>query len=155
MLKFTGRYVSGIGGNQLALTPDTPKAEEYIADRIGKTVYLKAVESGELRSLSKNRLLWKWNSEIGNKVGQSPAEIHALLKLRVGVPILLRDSEAFAKAWGPISQLSYEPRLKLIEHIEITSTFGVKQMKEYMDSVYQFGNEAGAVLTDPDLRWYE
>ena len=153
MLKF--QIIQDDYGKKMLATASTKTEEWRSVQKVGSTVYLKQVKDSELRTLSQNRLMWKWYAEIGKFMGHTQTEIHAMMKLKFGVPILIRDSEKFATTWETLGAMSYGMKLDLIEHIDVTSTFKKSQANEYMDAVQQFGSEAGVVLTDPSLRGFE
>jgi hypothetical protein len=84
-------------------------------------------------------------------------EVQAEWKLRFGVPILAVESDEFANAWLRLeTKFSYEEQIALIEelNISVTSLMTTKQLKSYLDQVYQFNAERGIELTVPeDLKY--
>lgn len=108
------------------------------------------VHAGEDRSLAQNRLAFKWYGEIAKRRHMSPDEAHRRCKLRYGVPILCRDSEAFCETYERVlAPLPDELKIKAMEIIEVTRLFTVPQMGEYLDTVYREQAMAGVKLTDP------
>ncbi|MGA0841020.1 MAG: hypothetical protein ACO3P1_14120 [Pseudomonadales bacterium] len=94
------------------------------------------VRDGHDRSLEQNRLLWRWLTIIGKHQGQTSEEMHREVKLRIGVPILRRDSEAFCETYDRlIRPMSYEEKIAAMDLIDVTSILTVRQMTELLDEV--------------------
>ena len=122
----------------------------------GEPIHLKAVSDKETRSMAQNRLLWMWNGQIGDELGLGAQEAHCYCKLTYGVPILCAASDKFAEMWARVSKAtSHEDQLRLIEAVDVTSAFNVKQAKEYLDTVFRSMAQKGIMLTDPNARFYE
>jgi hypothetical protein len=49
------------------------------------------------KTTAQNRLLWKWNTEIGEHFGLEPEEMHSFLKEKFLLSILYRDDPSFAR----------------------------------------------------------
>jgi hypothetical protein len=80
--------------------------------------------------------MWRWLSIIGTHQGQTSEEIHREVKLRIGVPILRRDSEAFCETYDRlIKPMSYEEKIAAMDLIDVTSILTVKQMTELLDEI--------------------
>lgn len=105
------------------------------------------------RRSAQNALMWFWNTYAGAKLGHTKDQYHDEMKLRIGVPILMRDDEKFEKAWRVISKsLTHEAQLEMVKHMDITSKFTVKQMTEYLR---EYEHAAGIPLPHPEDRYYE
>ncbi len=132
------------------------RATELWLDKQPDTIHLKEISKKDVRTLSQNRLAWMWYGQIGYELGISPQEAHCYCKLTYGVPILCAASDKFAEMWGRVSKAtSHEDQLRLIEAVDVTSAFNVKQAKEYLDTVFRSMAQKGIMLTDPNARFYE
>jgi len=108
------------------------------------------LREGADRSLDQNRTSWLWYGEIAKHDGLTVERAHRLCKLRYGVPILRRDSEEFEETWQRVAvPLSEADQLRIVGIIDVTSVMTVKQMAEYLDTVYREQSMRGVHLTDP------
>lgn len=107
---------------------------------------------GRDRTSDQNSLMWLWASECAEQFGdRTLAEVQHEWKLRIGVPILRRDSADFRATYDAILKpLAYPAKLALMEYMPITSEFKVRQMVEFLDTVSRIASEQGVRLTDPD-----
>ena len=105
------------------------------------------------RSLSQNRLQYKWFLEAQQQDDLKAFEVRAYCKLHLGVPILRRDSEDYREKYDRlIKPMGYEQKLELmVEPFEfpVTSAMNVKQHAEYLDAVCVHLTSQGIKLTDP------
>ena len=120
---------------------------------------LEVVASTETKSRSaqQNRLLWLWNTQIGNHLGLFKDEVHEMLKRRFAVPIFTRDDGDYAKmviavkAIRKHGMVDYAEALaKEISRLTSTTSFTVEQMSEYLLDIEHYAAEIGARLTFPD-----
>jgi hypothetical protein len=114
-----------------------------------------SITDGAPRSKAQNRLLHKWMGEIAEQKGDVTAEeVRAYCKLRIGVPILRNQNEAFRARYDEILRpLSYEQKIAIMSeplNLPVTSLMSTKQLTEYMDTVMRHFGEQGIVLTIPD-----
>lgn len=108
------------------------------------------IHEGEDRSTEQNRLAFKWYGEIARQRHMTPDEAHRRCKLRYGVPILCRDSEAFCGVYERVlAPLSDEAKLDAMHIVEVSRLFSVAQMLEYLDTIYREQSMGGIRLTDP------
>jgi len=108
------------------------------------------LREGADRSLEQNRLAFLHYGEIGKHYGLSVDEAHRLCKLRYGAPILRRDSEEFEDTWQRvIAPLDHEDQMRAMGLIDVTSIMTVRQMGEYLDTMYRDQVSRGVHLTDP------
>ena len=108
------------------------------------------IREGYDRSIEQNRLAFLHYGQIGKHYGLDVDEAHRLCKLRYGVPILRRDSEEFEETWlRLIEPRPHEDQMRAMALIDVTSIMTVKQMGEYLDTLYRDQSQRGVALTDP------
>jgi hypothetical protein len=123
----------------------------YIAGTDGVlTVTIKPGE--ESRSQRQNRLAFRWFKDASEQGDQTAEQYRAECKLRLGVPILRRDSDHFQSVYDDVIRPhSYEKKLIIMEYLPVTRLFSVAQMTEFLEAVqFHFSNQ-GFLLTDPSL----
>ena len=113
------------------------------------------ISSGKHRSIEQNRLQRKWVAEIAEQMpGESAEYWRGYCKLRFGVPIMRRDSEAFRERYDAIIRpLPYEHKIAaMMEPLDlpVTRIMKTKQKTEYLDEVFRHFTEQGVILTIPD-----
>jgi hypothetical protein len=121
-----------------------------------KLPFTARISDGRVRSIEQNRLQWLWAAEAAmQRQDVTAREVQAEWKLRFGVPILAADNEDFAATALRLEvKLSYEERLELMEFVSVTSLMTTKQLKSFLDQVYQYNAERGIELTVPeDLKY--
>ena len=90
------------------------------------------------RSVSQNKLYWKWITCIGNEIGYMPDELHAIMADK-----FLPD--VFVEYGG-----------KQIKQDKSTSRLNTKEFTEYLEKIDRFAAaELGIVLPSPDDLIYE
>jgi hypothetical protein len=106
---------------------------------------------GADRTAQQNKLMWKWATEAGEQLGETPDEIQRRWKLDHGLPILCVDSQEYRSfcrlTLGP---LPYEKRKLAMRFTPVTSEMNVRQMVRFMDAVERECLEQGIVLTQPE-----
>jgi hypothetical protein len=106
---------------------------------------------GRDRSGEQNRLMWKWASEAGLQMGETPDEVQRRWKLHHGVPILREDSEEFRQFYDrALKSLPYELKLEAMRFVPVTSEMKVRQMVRFMDAIWKECGEQRIALTDPE-----
>jgi Mg2+ and Co2+ transporter CorA len=114
------------------------------------------------KTTAQNRLLWKWNTEIGEHFGLEPEEMHSFLKEKFLLSILYRDDPGFARMADSIrnvkrySKDDYDFIRKQVIDLVTTTKLNAKQMSEYLTRVKRFAMENGAEITippDKELEW--
>lgn len=116
---------------------------------------------GRVRSIEQNRLLWKWNAEIGEQhLGYTAEEIHEEFKKMFLVRIFYRDDDEYA-ALGELvrdgkNHMCYEVARKQLIRMTSTTKCSTKQMAEYLGKIKQFALSNDIPITipkDKDLEW--
>ena len=91
------------------------------------------------RSAEQNSLLWKWQTEIANELGNTKEEIHEIYKEKFLIGIFVRDDEEYASMATAIRAVEDGHQRQSIRRkvIALTSTTdcSVKQMSEYLDNI--------------------
>ena len=112
---------------------------------------------GQGRSVRQHRLLWLWNTELGNHMGLRKDEVHELLKRRFAVPIFVRDKPDYAAMVLAVKEIRKqgmaghaEVLAKEISRLTSTTDFKVDQMREYLTDIEHYAAEVGARLTFPE-----
>jgi hypothetical protein len=123
-----------------------------------KLPFTAHLEAGRHRSVEQNKTQFMWFREISDETGHDIEEIRAICKLKFGLPILIRDSEKMRSLYEKaLDGLTYRQRVCLMTEpvsLPVTSLMKVEQMKEYMDTLYQFfTEERGYALTMPAEKW--
>ena len=113
---------------------------------------------GAPTSDKQRRLSFRWYQDIARHFGDRTHEdVRATCKVRHGMPILRRDSDAMGMSFD----IAFEGKVfeevvlvvKLLQ-IPVTSLMLVKQMNEYLNAIEQEYRPMGVYLTDPEaLRW--
>lgn len=113
-----------------------------------------SVVYGEDRSRSQNSLMWLWATEVANQLGdRETADVRAVWKLTIGVPILRGDDPDFRAAYDrAVRHLSYEDKIVLMRDLDfpVTRLMKVRQMCRFLDQVERQCLGMGLRLTQPD-----
>ena len=117
--------------------------------------FTASTAAGKNRSWVQNKLQRKWCNEISEQLGEhSPEEVRAFCKLTIGVPIRRRDDADYCEKYDRIIRpMTYLDKLALMAEpldFPVTRDMNTKQMKEYLDRVFQTYSERGVILTIPD-----
>jgi hypothetical protein len=123
-----------------------------------KLPFTARLEPGRHRSIEQNKTQYMWFREVSDQTGHDAEEIRAICKLKFGLPILMRDSEKMAALYGAVlSDKTYREKIMLMTEpvcLPVTSLMKTDQMKEYMDTLWQyFTEERGFDLTQPAEKW--
>ena len=117
------------------------------------------ITQGAARSDLQNRLAQRWFTDIARQLGdQTHDEVRAECKLRIGVPILRAENEAFRQSYdATIRPLSYAAKLEAMRVLDlpVTRLMTVKQMTAFMDAMQREWSAKGIRLTDPEALRYE
>ena len=114
------------------------------------TVTVKPGE--EARSQKQNRLAFQWFKDAAGQGDQTPEQYRAECKLRMGVPILRRDSDEFREKYdSTLKALTYEQKITCMEFFPVTSLMKTSQMTEFLEAVSHHFLNQGFTLTDPSL----
>lgn len=117
------------------------------------------ISRDKTRTDRQNRTIHLWFKQIAQQRGDmTEAEVKAECNLTYGKPILARDDDEWASAFGYIfDSLSHLAKLKALRvfDIPITRRMNVKQLSEYIDQMQKDYREAGFNLVDPEMRKWE
>lgn len=110
------------------------------------------------RSISQNRLSFRWYGEIAAQTGQTSSEARAYCKLHLGIAIVKNGTSSachkFREQYDSIIRpLAYEQKMALMGppiDFPVTSLFSVKQFNEYLGEMQRHFAEQGIVLTTLD-----
>jgi len=128
------------------LEPFCKEAVEWMNRQDG-LVFIREVKKTDIRSNDQNSLMWAWSRDIERHQHEDAGWAHRYNKLRIGVPILRRDSEAFRALYDRLLKpMAYEDKLEAMEIIEVTRGMTVKQMTEFLESVQRHWAKQGLVL---------
>ena len=111
---------------------------------------------GQGRSIKQHRLLWLWNTELGNHMGLRKDEVHELLKRKFAIRIFTRDDQDYAEMNAAAQTVrkqsieNYEALAKQITKLTSTTDFKMGQMSEYLSDIEHYAAEVGATLTFPE-----
>lgn len=115
---------------------------------------------GADRSDDQNNLSWKWAADVATQLGdRETADVRAVWKLTIGVPILRGDDPDFRTAYDrAVRHLSYEDKIVLMRDLDfpVTRLMKVRQMCRFLDQVERQCLGMGLRLTQPpdDLASY-
>lgn len=111
----------------------------------------------ENRRTAQNRLMWLFNGQIGQAIGESPDYAHGMSKLDVLLPMGLADEtlhkrSAFVQeVLGHVVKRSH--KIAVSYDMIRTKDLSVKQFAAYLNTVDQHYAKQGIVLVSPeDLR---
>jgi len=125
------------------------RALDAIRQEYQRHPYVKVrVKSGQKRSLDANALSWVWYQQIAQELGEdTPEEIHAECKLRLGVPILRAEDEDFRRIYdASIKNMPYDEKICAMQYIPVTSLMTRDQMAQYLDDMQKTYAKRGVVL---------
>jgi hypothetical protein len=90
--------------------------------------------TGRQRSLEQNSQAAVWYTQIAKELREdAELDIKAQNKLRIGVPIMRRDSEEFRLLYDKvIKPHSYEVKLQMLKLMPVTSLMSTEQLSEYL-----------------------
>ena len=94
-------------------------------------------EDKDSRSVKQNRLYWEWISVIGNELGYTKDETHAILRDK-----FLGYTETTTK-------------FSVIKELRSTTKLKVKEFKDYLEQIDMFISEYGIILPRPEDLYYE
>tara|TARA_R110000787_G_scaffold35625_1_gene91341 strand:+ start:4822 stop:5292 length:471 start_codon:yes stop_codon:yes gene_type:complete len=104
------------------------------------------------RTLLQNRTQWQHYRDAARQGDQTAEEYKCYCKLRFGVPILRRDSEAYREKYDRIIKpLGYEKKLELMAtpfDFPVTSAMSVRQHSEFLEKTANHFIGLGFTLTD-------
>lgn len=98
---------------------------------------IEITEDKDSRSVKQNRLYWEWVSVIGNELGYTKDETHAILRDK-----FLGYTETTTK-------------FNVIKELRSTTKLKVKEFKDYLEQIDMFISEYGIILPRPEDLYYE
>lgn len=112
---------------------------------------------GKHRTNQQNHLQRLWVNEISAQLGDmTPEDVRGYCKLKIGVPILRAENEAFRTGYDRVVKpLTYEQKIELMKEpfdFGVTRLMTTRQKKAYLDGIHDHFTAQGLVLTDPDAR---
>jgi hypothetical protein len=114
-------------------------------------------EHKESRSLRQLALLWKWNTIIGNELGNTKDEQHDYYKETFLVPIFTRDDPEYAAMVASVKHVraagmaaDADALKKQIVKLTSTTDCDTKQMAEYMRDIDHHAASLDIMLPRPD-----
>lgn len=113
------------------------------------------IAAGIKRTDEQNKLQRKWCGEIAEQMGDRTAEdVRGECKLRLGVPILRAENDAFAEKYDRlIKPRTYEEKLELMmEPIDfpVTRIMTTRQKTQFLDAMHRYWSAKGLILTTPE-----
>ena len=115
------------------------------------------VVKGRKRSVEQNKLQRLWMNEIAEQSDafDGAEEVRAYCKLRLGVPILRAEDDAFCAQYDKhIRPKNYGDKLEIMAvplDWPVTRLMSVDQKTRYLDAVNRHFAEQGVVLTQPEM----
>lgn len=98
---------------------------------------IEITEDKDSRSVKQNKLYWEWVSVIGNELGYTKDETHAILRDK-----FLGYTETTTK-------------FSVIKELRSTTKLKVKEFKDYLEQIDMFVSEYGIMLPRPEDLYYE
>ena len=98
---------------------------------------IEITEDKDSRSTKQNKLYWEWVSVIGNELGYTKDETHAILRDK-----FLGYTETTTK-------------LSVIKELRSTTKLKVKEFKDYLEQIDMFISEYGIILPRPEDLYFE
>jgi len=110
------------------------------------------VKEGRKRSLNQNDISHAWYEQMAREDRQDDTQGHRrYCKLHHGVPILRADDADYREAYDAvIKPLSYELKLKAMDHWPVTSLMTKAQMTKYLENVQDDYRGRGVQLRFPE-----
>lgn len=112
------------------------------------------------RSLSQNRLYWKWVHQWAKYHGWSDKRTHHFFKYRFLVTIFYKADAQYAgmcDAVKALKDIEHESYNKIAAHVirqTSTTDASTAQMTEYLDKIYRYCYAQDVMLVVPDeLKW--
>jgi hypothetical protein len=114
------------------------------------------------RTDAQRRLIWLWNSQIGDSLGWTKDEVHSYMKEHLSIPIFTRDNPGFSLMIDSVKQVKASGQLReylniKAEVIKLISTndYNVRQGAEHLTDMERFATDKGIRLTHPEDIYYK
>jgi hypothetical protein len=113
------------------------------------------------RTDAQRRLIWLWNSQIGDSLGWTKDEVHFFMKEKFSIPIFTRDNPGFSLMIDSVKQIKISGQLR--EYINIkaeviklvsTNDYNIRQGAEHLTDMERFAADKSITLTHPEDIYY-
>lgn len=96
-----------------------------------------SVKTGKHRSLDQNAIAHAWYEQISRELREdTPLGVKCYCKLHYGVPILRAEDSQFRECYDSvIKPLSYENKLKAMQHWPVTSLMSKGQLSQFLEAM--------------------
>ncbi len=117
-----------------------------------KKYVVEITDKSKKRTLSANAQQHLWYSQIAKALGdRSALDVKNFCKDAIGLPIILNSAEHGDRMEFLLHKLdyykhSYESRMKLIQCLEVTSSFNAAESKLYMEHMISYWNDCGVQI---------
>lgn len=145
---------------------DKPSMEAAIKAITGldveKKYLVKIYKWTQVKTTAQNRLLWKWYTEIGKKMGWEKKAVHAYYKEKFLLNIYYRDDPGYARMSDAINVVKATDRRAWQDLrdqvIKLTSSkdADARQMAEFLTSIKLDAHNEGIQITippDKEFKW--
>lgn len=103
------------------------------------------------RSVISNALQFHWYSELEQQGDQTSTEYRRYCKYHFGMALRAANDEFFTETMREIlKKYTYEDRLKIMDFVEVTSTFDRPTMTSYLKEIKNHYTPQGFILTNSD-----
>ena len=105
----------------------------------------------EERSLSQNTMMFALYGDISRQAyDKTVQDVRRECKLTIGIPILRAADQSYSDWYDrTIKLLTYEDKLTLMDHYDVTAMFTKAQGTEYIDTIPTTYTRQGYNLEDP------
>ena len=87
------------------------------------------------RTLAQNRLMHDWFNQRANQLFTDPIYEKSIFKLQIAAPILIAESEDFARVFNlVIENKTYLDQLEIIKYLPVTSLMNTKQLTKALET---------------------
>ena len=116
-----------------------------------KHKYLSIKIDHQKRSIISNSLQFHWYVELQTQGDQTASEYRNYCKYHFGLALRAANDDYFAEKMREIMRSNvYEDRLKIMEFIDVTSTFNRETMSKYLTEIKNHYEPKGYVLTSSE-----
>jgi len=122
-----------------------------IARDFEKYKFISVVVDHQKRSIISNSLQFHWYRELETQGDMTSIEYRRYCKYHFGCALRASDDEFFADTMREVfTNYPYETRLKMMDFIDVTSTFDRPTMSVYLNNIKNHYIPSGYVLTNSD-----
>jgi len=113
-----------------------------ILEQFVKHKFLNIKIAKDSRTLRQNAWQFKAYSMLSRQGDMTAAEYRNYCKFKFGLPIRAAEDAEFATLLRPmLTALTYEQKIQSMTFVDVTSTFDVAQMGEYIDAITMAFND--------------